>query len=57
MYVPIMNRLVEVVDVGANPIEGDAPYKGLLQAGLCRVTGFEPQEAALAELKALKGPN
>ena len=36
-------RLTEVVDVGANPIDGDPPYLGMLRAGLCRVTGFEPQ--------------
>ncbi len=45
---------VHVVDVGANPIEGDAPYKGLLAAGYARVTGFEPQAAALATLNARK---
>lgn len=45
---------LHVVDVGANPIEGDAPYKALLQAGYARVTGFEPQAAALAELNARK---
>lgn len=46
----------EVVDVGANPIDGDPPYKPLLEAGLCRVTGFEPQPEALAELLKAKGP-
>ncbi len=45
---------VEVLDVGANPIEGDAPYKGLMEAGLARVTGFEPQPGPLAELNARK---
>ena len=45
---------VHVVDVGASPIEGDAPYKELLENGLCRVTGFEPQQDALAELNARK---
>lgn len=47
--------VMEVVDVGANPIDGDPPYKPLLQRGLCRVTGFEPQPAALAQLLAAKG--
>lgn len=47
----------EVVDVGANPIDGDPPYKALLQRGLCRVTGFEPQPGALAQLEGRKGPN
>ncbi len=50
-------RLTEVVDIGANPIDGDPPYKPMLDAGLCRVTGFEPQEAALAALQLKKGPN
>lgn len=47
-------RPLHVVDVGANPIEGDAPYKGLLECGYCRVTGFEPQPEALAALNASK---
>jgi len=47
---------VDVVDVGANPIDGDPPYRQLLDAGLCRVTGFEPQSAALAELRRQAGP-
>lgn len=46
---------VEVVDIGANPIDGDPPYRLLLDAGLCRVTGFEPQPQALAELHKLAG--
>ena len=50
-------RLTEVVDIGANPIDGDPPYKPMLDAGLCKVTGFEPQEEALAELMRAKGPN
>lgn len=50
-------RPTEVVDVGANPIDGDPPYKEMLQAGLCRVTGFEPQAAALAELQRKQGPS
>lgn len=48
-------RLAEVVDIGANPIDGDPPYKPMLDAGLCRVTGFEPQENALARLNRTKG--
>ena len=45
---------LHVVDVGANPIEGDAPYKRLLAQGHARVTGFEPQPEALARLNAAK---
>src|SRR5471030_1884801 len=50
-------RLTAVVDVGANPIDGDPPYKAMLAAGLCRVIGFEPQPAALARLGQAKGPH
>lgn len=48
-------RLTAVVDVGANPIDGDPPYKRMLAAGLCEVVGFEPQAGALARLEAAKG--
>jgi len=39
-------RLTAVLDIGANPIDGEPPYKGMLAAGLCTVTGFEPQAEA-----------
>jgi len=59
MIMSLLNaqRLTEVVDIGANPIDGDPPYRPMLQAGLCRVTGFEPQEEALASLQLRKGAN
>jgi FkbM family methyltransferase len=47
-------RLTAVVDIGANPIDGEPPYKGLLQKRGCRLTGFEPQAEALAILNAQK---
>ncbi|MGR4880181.1 FkbM family methyltransferase [Streptomyces sp. LARHCF249] len=50
-------RPTHVVDIGANPIDGDPPYRDMLAAGLCRVTGFEPQPDALAELERRKGPH
>jgi hypothetical protein len=50
-----MSRLTHVVDIGANPIEGEPPYRPLLDAQLCRITGFEPQPSALAELNLRKG--
>jgi FkbM family methyltransferase len=50
------SRLTAVVDIGANPFEGDPPYKEMLESGLCTVTGFEPQPDALAELHRRKGP-
>lgn len=48
---------LQILDVGANPIEGDVSYKQLLDARVAQVTGFEPQEAALAELNARKSAN
>lgn len=50
------SRSTSVVDVGANPIDGDPPYKDMLDDGLCTVTGFEPQPEALAQLRAAAGP-
>lgn len=47
-------RLSRVVDVGANPIDGDPPYKKMLQMGLCQVMGFEPQANALQDLNNTK---
>jgi len=49
-------RLTAVVDIGANPIDGDPPYRKMLELGLCQVTGFEPQAEALQELNNSKGP-
>ena len=44
------------MDIGANPIDGEPPYASLLAAGLCRVTGFEPQDNALRTLQQQQGP-
>lgn len=49
-------RTTEVVDVGANPIDGEPPYRAMLAAGLCHVTGFEPQPEALRKLQHNQGP-
>ncbi len=49
-------RPLHVVDVGANPVEGEAPYRRLLDRGYATVTGFEPQPEALAQLNAKKTP-
>lgn len=43
-------RLTEVVDIGANPIDGEPPYRPMLQHRLCRVTGFDPHPQAIAQL-------
>ena len=48
------DNLTEIVDIGANPIDGDPPYKGMLAANLCRVVGFEPQLEALEQLNKVK---
>jgi FkbM family methyltransferase len=49
--------LTTIVDIGANPIDGDPPYKNMLGLGLCQVIGFEPQEDALQDLLVGKGPH
>src|SRR5579883_2751875 len=49
-------HVTQVVDVGANPIDGEPPYKAMLAAGLCEVIGFEPQPEALARLEQKRGP-
>jgi FkbM family methyltransferase len=46
---------IKVVDIGANPIDGQPPYAGLLRAGDADVVGFEPNKEALAKLNAAKG--
>lgn len=48
---------IRILDVGANPIEGDPSYKPLLDSGHATVTGFEPQADALAKLNAAKSAN
>jgi hypothetical protein len=47
---------VKIVDVGANPIDGPAPYAPMLAAKSAEVVGFEPNPAALARLNEKKGP-
>jgi FkbM family methyltransferase len=52
------SRLTHVVDVGANPMDGGKPsYLPMLNAGLCYVTGFEPQQRELLVLQLTRGPN
>lgn len=47
----------QIVDIGANPIDGDPPYARMLHAGRCDVTGFEPHPQALARLVERAGPH
>ena len=44
-------RPTEIVDIGANPMN-TPDYRPMMQAGVVRVTGFEPQPAAFARLAA-----
>lgn len=50
------NPMQRIVHLGANPIDGDPPYIGLMRAGSADVVGFEPNPEALAKLNAQKGP-
>lgn len=50
-------RPTNIVDVGSARIDGRRPYQSMLDKGLCCVLGFEPQQTALDELNARKGPN
>ena len=49
-------RSTHVVDIGANPLEVPS-YQSLLDAKLCTVFGFEPQEDAYKELQDSKSAN
>jgi FkbM family methyltransferase len=49
------DRLTAVVDIGANPIDGEPPYKGMLAKRICTLVGFEPQPEPFARLNAGKG--
>lgn len=48
---------VKIVDIGANPIDGDPPYAALLRSGHAEVVGFEPNRAALDVLRQKQGPH
>jgi FkbM family methyltransferase len=48
--------VIKVVDIGANAIDGPAPYASLLASGCAEVVGFEPNPEALAKLDRQKGP-
>jgi hypothetical protein len=45
-----MQVCINVVDIGANPIDGVPPYASLLRAGNAKVVGLEPNPEALAKL-------
>jgi FkbM family methyltransferase len=52
-----MSCRIKIVDVGANPVDGPAPYSALLATGRADVVGFEPWAKALDKLNQRKGPN
>jgi FkbM family methyltransferase len=45
---------IQCVDIGANPIDGQAPYLPLLQKKIAVLIGFEPEPQALATLNQQK---
>lgn len=45
---------LDIVDIGASPIDGPPVYQELLQSGWARVVGFEPDPEALAALTRTK---
>ncbi|MEP1933592.1 MAG: FkbM family methyltransferase [Paracoccaceae bacterium] len=45
-----LDRPIHIVDIGAAKSNAERPYQKLLEAGLCRVTGFDPQEGTLDQL-------
>ncbi len=52
-----LSEHIDIVDIGANPIDGEPPYKKLLDANIVKVIGFEPNKDALIRLNKMKGPN
>jgi len=49
--------LINIVDVGANPLSGaKGPYQMLVDRSLASLVGFEPDPAAFDRLQAIKGP-
>lgn len=47
-------RLTAIVDIGANPIDSETPYKSMLAKRQCTLVGFEPQSEGFASLNARK---
>jgi FkbM family methyltransferase len=49
--------LINIVDVGANPLSGSkGPYQMLVDNSLASLVGFEPDPEAFDKLQAIKGP-
>ena len=52
-----IDDVIDITDIGSNPIDGEAPYKCLLDMGLACVTGFEPNPDVIERLNLKKGTN
>jgi FkbM family methyltransferase len=50
------NPALKVVDIGASPIDGPAPYAAMFAGGNVQLVGFEPNQEALGELNANRSP-
>jgi FkbM family methyltransferase len=51
-----LRRMIEVVDIGSNPIDGEPTYKKLVRGEIANVTGFEPQPDAYEALMQMNLP-
>ena len=51
------SRKTRILDVGANPIDGQPEYWSLYEESLCTIWGFEPHPVAFQQLKKLNLPN
>lgn len=49
-----LSEPVDIVDIGAHPIDGPAMYQSLLDSGKAQLTAFEPQKDGFEELIANK---
>lgn len=52
-----LDRQIEIVNIGASFLTGDESYKPLVDHGLCRVTGFEPNPVEHKKLEEMKIPH
>lgn len=48
---------VQIVDIGANNIDGKPQYQPMIDREMCHLIGFEPQKKPYEELVALNHPN
>ena len=48
---------IDIVDIGASPIDGPPPYTPLLEQGMVQLIGFEPDETQYRELLTTQSEN